>query len=300
MVSKEQLELENYRSKNQLMFVLLVVSTVLATVVDIVIQRPVEVILTIGVGGGVISAIFGILHYFRKTTRFLPYLGILGLAVILFAIMFLNPGVQNIGLLYLLLAMSALYLERRILWTGVIISASLLISYPILFPSLDLKLSNALLVLILTVIVLVFQERISAKFNRQIDELQEEVSKNLLNEQNQRKNTENQASVIRGSMENIEKQSSANYQSYQEMNHAINEVASGTQSQAESIDHIRQSVKNTNTRIKEMLESAVSILSQTDQSARMWRKDVPIPKPYKRISSIFEKHCIKWLKTLNN
>lgn len=115
--------------------------------------------------------------------------------------------------------------------------------------------------------VLILQERISAKFHKQIQQLQDDVSKNLEKEQHQRRNIEEQTGVIRSSMKSIESQSSASHQSYQEMNEAIQEVASGTQSQTESIDHIRKSVENTNRRIKEMLDSAVTILSQTDQSA---------------------------------
>lgn len=243
MNAKEKMELENFRSKNQLMFILLIVSTVLATIVDIVIQRPLEIILTIAIGGSVITASFGLLHYFRKGTKILPYFGIIGLTLLLSAIMFLNPGVQNIALLYLLLAMSALYLERPILWTGIGLSALLLIAYPFIIPSLDLKLSNALLVFALTAMVLILQERISAKFHKQIQQLQDDVSKNLEKEQHQRRNIEEQTGVIRSSMKSIESQSSASHQSYQEMNEAIQEVASGTQSQTESIDHIRNRLK---------------------------------------------------------
>ncbi|MBB6453891.1 methyl-accepting chemotaxis protein [Salirhabdus euzebyi] len=263
---QQEIQLLNLRKKNKIMLMMVFISTVLATIVDIMIQQPLQIILTIIIGGGSVCIVFGLLHYFNKLTSLLPYIGVIGLSAVISAILFLSPSLQNIALFYYILVCAALYLERGVLITGIISSVGLLLTFNFTFPELEINLVNALLVQALVIIVLILQQVLSERNTKQVYELQDNIEKNFYQEQKQREHIEEQTTVIRSSMVNIEKQSNDNQISYEEMNAAVQEVASGTQSQSESITDIRQSIESMNDLMKQMLLRVDTITDQTEIS----------------------------------
>ncbi len=243
---------------------MIVISVLLGTAADLALGSGLMITLITLIGGAVVIAIIGILHFSKKLVFQLPYFSVIGVSLVVVLIMFMSPTDQNIFLIYYLLVFAALYLNQIVFTVGVIISTVILVTFYIVNQDvLNTNLQFSLLMYALAVIVLFFQNKISNQLQKSVNELQNQVQLSLQKEQQQRVVLVDNTQIIAKNLTEIQNQSQTNHESTYEMNVAIQEVAKGAQVQSDSISDILAAVENTNTMVANMIEKVEEITEQS-------------------------------------
>lgn len=243
---------------------MIVISVLLGTAADLALGSGLMITLITLIGGAVVIAIIGILHFSKKLVFQLPYFSVIGVSLVVALIMFMSPTDQNIFLIYYLLVFAALYLNQIVFTVGFIISTVILVTFYIVNQDvLNTNLQFSLLMYALAVIVLFFQNKISNQLQKSVNELQNQVQLSLQKEQQQRVVLVDNTQIIAKNLAEIQSQSQTNHESTYEMNVAIQEVAKGAQVQSDSISDILAAVENTNTMVVNMIEKVEEITEQS-------------------------------------
>lgn len=243
---------------------MIVISVLLGTAADLALGSGLMITLITLIGGAVVIAIIGILHFSKKLVFQLPYFSVIGVSLVVALIMFMSPTDQNIFLIYYLLVFAALYLNQIVFTVGFIISTVILVTFYIVNQDvLNTNLQFSLLMYALAVIVLFFQNKISNQLQKSVNELQNQVQLSLQKEQQQREVLVDNTQIIAKNLAEIQSQSQTNHESTYEMNVAIQEVAKGAQVQSDSISDILAAVENTNTMVVNMIEKVEEITEQS-------------------------------------
>ncbi|MFC0015898.1 MULTISPECIES: methyl-accepting chemotaxis protein [Allobacillus] len=252
--------------KNRLSIVFLFVVMVLGTSVTYSIGQTKLVILTILIGSLVTLLLVSTLVYFRKLSNVVPYILISGISLIIGTILTVaTTSGQTAALIYFLLITSSFYLSLPIFLFGFTISIGLFITFIYIHGETFLfDYTTSLLIFTLTSIVLLLQLVITSRNQKIMDELQTNNEEAIQKEQKQNQFIEQQTKKIQQSMDGIEWQSNTQKDALNEMNRAIQEIASGTESQAGTISDIHQSIGTTSMLLKNMVSDLNRIESETE------------------------------------
>ncbi len=267
MLEQNSLQLSGLLQKNRIMLIISGVCTLLATGIDISLKAPLLNILIILIGGSLLTGVLAFSYLKKKFISLTPYIAIIGLSAILATIMHTNPSDQNAFLVYFLLACSILYMDRKVFFVGTAIGVGLVVSYYMMYgSSFETNLGKTMLIMILVLVVFYLQLAIAKSMNVKMESLQEEVEERLGREQSSRQLLEDKTKAIAIELQNLTRTSEHNQHSFNEMNVAIQEIASGTQSQSETVSDIMSSIESTNELVNRMLTSAEVILEKTEQT----------------------------------
>ncbi|MCT2535680.1 methyl-accepting chemotaxis protein [Aquibacillus koreensis] len=253
--------------KNKIMLIMLSISVVLATIVEFSIDAAWKNIVTILIGGLILIAVVAIAHFKKVFVKVTPFIAIIGLAAILGTIMHFSISDQNVFIVYYLIACSVLYLEYKIYFVGSILAIGLVGSYYFMYgEQLQTEITNTLLILGLVLIVFFLQMKITKKLANNIEALTKENQLRFEDEQANRQGLQAKTKQIANELQVISESSEMNHHSFEEMNKAVQEVASGTQTQSDSVNDITNSIENSTKMIKQMLESTEVIISETGRA----------------------------------
>lgn len=255
----EQLNNETLRKKNKIILIMLMLSVILGTVVEMSLNKPLLLIWTIAIGGGILCAIIAFLHITNRLTKLISYMSIIGLVILLGAIIIISPSENNLSLIYFLLICSALYMNLILYAIGTCCGIGLLIfAFTLNGDIYSSDLGTYLLLFSLAIIVLFFQQKIMGNLERNLASSQVAMQEKLEAESNQRVVLAENSKVIADNMYTIEQQSEAEKAATQELNSAIQEIAAGAQSQGNAINDIMEAVETT-------AKQAVSMNGQVEQ-----------------------------------
>lgn len=250
MKSIEEIKKEDLTRKNSLVVKASFVSVILATVVDIAMQKEAAVILSIIVAGGLGVAIVAALHYFRKFTATIPYLSVILVSGVMFIIMENSVSSTAYFLVYFVLVLSAIYMNKYLLWLGSLLGFSIISLFTVFHHNeLPLELKNYVTIYLLfslVTVLLSFQLSISKRLSENIASAQRETEELLLKDREIQKAIEQNSIGISGLIEHVRVKSSENYQSAMEMNDSVSEISAGIQTQSDSIIDISRSLETTN------------------------------------------------------
>ncbi|WP_313798334.1 hypothetical protein [Cytobacillus sp.] len=114
----EEIKKEDLLRKNSLVVKAAFVCVILAALVDIVMKKDIAVVLSIIIAGGIGVGIVAAMHYLKKAMKLIPYLSIFLVAGVMFIIMENSVSPTAYFLIYFILAIAAIYMERHLLWLG--------------------------------------------------------------------------------------------------------------------------------------------------------------------------------------
>lgn len=246
---------------------MLIISVALAVIVDLLIGAELSVILSTLIGGGILIALVGFLHFTKKLSKVIPYIAVVGVTGVLGVIMSSGAAETNILMPFYLIATAAIYLDRKVLLTGMVLSAGLMVSYFLTVGSDSIaNLPNALLLLALVFVVLYLQDVIAKQFSNKVEEFSLQMVDSLQKEQETRQLIDENTEIIAQNIKDIREQAAVNQQSFAEVNTSIQEVASGMQSQSNAVTDIMDVVESTNGMVQDMLGRVTTISEHTNQS----------------------------------
>ncbi|MCA1030689.1 methyl-accepting chemotaxis protein [Bacillus timonensis] len=272
MISISQMKKEDLQRKNSLVVKATFVSVILATIVDIAMQKELAIILSIVIGGTLGVGTIAFLHYTKRFTNGIPYLAIAFVSITIFIIMQSSVTPTAYFLVYFIIATSALYMKRSILLIGSSLGLIILITFTLLhFQELPLETKNygtIFLLYILVSILLFFQLKLSDILSTNIISVQQQTEEMHKNDLERRTILEENTSIISGSVNHMKEKSEENFQASKDISTSVAEMASGVQAQAHSIHDITSSLEQTNQMVEKMVFSARELTNQSQATSQ--------------------------------
>lgn len=286
---------QNFRQRNKLVFVALSITVALAILTYFVVDFPVSTILTFAITELTILAILGVMH-FRfddKLGHLFPYTAIL-LTTLLFCLMAaLAPSITNLSQLFFILAISVIYMDRKILLTGGFAGILVLVLNVVLNAD-TLNLDSSMIIglffyyLIISIVLVAFQRvagNMIASITKSQLQSQELLARLEKHEAQLRQNVE----IISGNLEAISGMGAENEMSLKEMNSAFHEITKGAIYESEAAIEISSSVKTSNQQLENMFQSLHVLRSQVEQAAvSSERGDATVDEMYRLIGEFGE------------
>ncbi|MEH6940350.1 hypothetical protein [Bacillus sp. JJ722] len=254
MTEFEQIKLKDLNRKNSLVVNATFVSVIIATLVDIAMQRDLAVILSISIGGTIGVGIVAFMHYKKKGVTFIPYIAAILVSIILFIIMENSVAPTAILLVYFVIATCAIYMNKTILRMGFVLGLIMLTLFTFLHhDELGLELQNYVTIFLLHTLVSIlldFQLTMSSKFSQDIHSVQKVTA--LLYAQQKRNQVvlKKNTTIISQLMSSVHIQSAEHHEANIEMSSSITELAAGMNHQSDTIIDIRDSLL----KAREMIE----------------------------------------------
>lgn len=261
------------RRKNELMFRMVTVLVILATIVSIVTRQSFSVVLSLVLIGGLLIGLTGYLHYTKRWAQAFPYVAIGTASVLIAVTMFVDPSFTSLFIAFVLLTASALYMRRSLIVIGTSLGFTFTLVFLLVYGEengYDVQRAvTPLLIYILVTIILFFQQRAGSQLIQDLRDAHaraESLSQQgTERERKLRKNT----SVIADSMSDISMRSEQFQASSEEVSAAIQDIAAGMQTHSGTVTDITKSVEQTNKMVEEMATSAALLTSQSDVTKEM-------------------------------
>ncbi|WP_108670839.1 methyl-accepting chemotaxis protein [Peribacillus acanthi] len=272
MSKVEQVKRDNLVQKNSLVVKATLVSVILATVVDIIMKKDLAVILSIVIGGIIGVGMIAFLHYTRRWIHIIPYLAALLVSAVIFIIMENSVSPTAMVLVYFIIATTAIYMDKFILLLG-FISGLIVLGLFVYFhhDTLPLEPKNYVTIFLLHTLVsilLSFQLSISNKMASSLTEIQQETEHLLKKDQETSKVLKENTMVLNNMMSIVKSKSYENHASANEMALAINELSSGVQIQADSIQDINEAFMQTIKMVGRLSELSMHLLSDSEETEK--------------------------------
>ena len=250
MKTIEEIKKEDLIRKNSLVVKAAFVCVILAALVDIAMKKELAVILSIIIAGGVGVGIVAIMHYLKRAMKVIPYLSIFLVAGVMFIIMENSVSPTAYFLIFFILALAAIYMDRRLLWLASAIGLVVITVFTFMHHGqLPLEGKNYVtvyLLFILITILLTFQLALAKKLSENIVSAQKETQLLLENNNTMKETVANSTTNISSLIEDVKRLSKENYQSAIEMNDTIAEISAGIQTQTDTIIDITHALDETN------------------------------------------------------
>lgn len=268
--SLEELKQSDILRKNKLVAIVSLISVILAVIVDISIQQPLQITLTVAIGGFVFVGLLMFLNYKKIYLMQTPYISIVGLTIVLYFIMHGSASLSIILLPLYLLTTIAIYNMRSTLIFGLACALILSILF-FLSSSKEIGFTSeniAVYYLIFGIIVLTlfFQNLVTHKVTQDIQALQGNTEKMLEQQKNQSSQLELNTKTISDNIINIRRQGEDQVHSFNEMTIAVSEISSGMNTQNEAATTISESVENLNAIVQQLIESSNNLGEQTNNA----------------------------------
>lgn len=266
----EDLIREDILRKNKLVAIVTLISVLLATIIDIAIKQPIEVILTIIFGGFAFLAVLCLLIYKKILIKQTSYIAIVGLTVLLYAVMSASPSAPVLLLPVYVITTAAIYSDRFILLFSVICSVLLSIIYFITHHEV-LNYTPEIIIafyMIFAIVVttLLFQSIVTTRLSRGILDYQTKTESLLHTRQQQAVQLETSTYTIGENITNIRRQGEEQMHSFNEMTIAVSEIATGMNTQNEAAMTITEAIEELNKSIQELVQGSTHLSNQTESA----------------------------------
>jgi methyl-accepting chemotaxis protein len=288
---------EDLHRKNGLIVKATVISVILAAVADILLKKELIVILSIILGGGLSVLLVAILHYLKKGTRFIPYLAISLVAVVLFSIMATSVSPTAYFLVYFIVAVSALYMNRGILLLGTSLGLIILIVYTYLFGSnlpLDTKNYGTIFLLyVLVSVLLFFQLKLANLLSQNIISAQAEAAR-MIAENEERKNVlQENTTILSKNFKQVREQSEESEEAALNMSASIQEMASTVNSQNNTIQDIHFTLDGTTNMVQELVQAVEQLKHHSTETSKVSKEgEDRVTDLHQKMTSSYERMLI--------
>ena len=265
---------ENYE-RNKLIIKLVWISLGLGILVDLINKVPQSTLLSLLITGAAIGGLATFLTYKRIFEHLIKYLIVAGLAVLTYLIITSNPHIGNYMLLYYSLAIIALYHDFRPI---VIMGAANLFftNYffftlkDTLFMGLESKhLISMNLYMVLITLILAFQTRMGWNLRNALEEQRKNLLKDKESLEDLFSNIQTAAQTLNDCSISVHDHMTVMGRISGEVTAVSSEMASGIQSQAESLNGIKTSLDQTSQDTKEIVKASSELRNLSQSTAHI-------------------------------
>ncbi|WP_252502414.1 methyl-accepting chemotaxis protein [Sporosarcina sp. Marseille-Q4943] len=262
-----QLMKQDWLQKNRIMIIGFGIAGGLGLIAQLIQQSPLAIILSVAVPFTIALLFYLFSVKWDRLSPFVPYVLLLSNFVIaLGVIYFSEANLGTIGIIVLILALSAIHGKMLIMGFGLLLGiiALLLNNFNFVEPELvNASGSNLLLLFFLAGIVLFLVVRQNAKVFLQVEELMALTEAKVQEEERLKTKMENAFETITGYLARLQESSVSSSASQREMLVAINEVSIGSQHQADHISDIADEAERTNDVVNSVSIGFESIVTES-------------------------------------
>ncbi|WP_449537790.1 methyl-accepting chemotaxis protein [Ferdinandcohnia sp. Marseille-Q9671] len=266
----EDLKRQDIIRKNKLVVIVTLISIILAIVVEVSIGQPLQMILTIAIGGAVFLGVLCLFIYRNLFLRQTPYFTIIGLSVVLFIIMSSSQSAPIILLPLYLLTTIAIYNMRKTLIFGVLCAIGLSALFFVTnVQELDFATKDIIvyyLIFTIIIVTLFFQSIVTSSMIADIQTMNKQTAELLEARRQHATQLEESSQTISENITNIRRQGEEQMHSFNEMTIAVSEISAGMNTQNEAATTITESIEDLNRVVKELVKGSNHLSIQTDNT----------------------------------
>ncbi|MFS0821645.1 methyl-accepting chemotaxis protein [Bacillus sp. 1P02SD] len=270
ILSIEELKREDLIRKNKLVGLVSLISVILAIIVEAAIGQPLQMILTIGIGGAIFLSILHILIYKNLFLTQTPYFSVIGISVVLFVIMFSSQSAPIVLLPFYLLTTVAIYNKRKTLYFGVgcaiVITVLFFVTKGQEFGYTPKELIIYYLIFTVIIATLFFQSLVTGELIKDIQTTHKHTEQLLEMRKQHAAQLEANSQTISDNITNIRRQGEEQMHTFNEMTIAVSEISAGMNTQNESASTITESIENLNRVVQELVKGSNHLSTQTDNA----------------------------------
>ncbi|WP_262173734.1 methyl-accepting chemotaxis protein [Saccharococcus sp. Marseille-Q5394] len=261
---------QDWLQKNRIMIIGFGIAGGLGLIAQLIQQSPQAIILSVAV-----PFTLALLFYFSslkwdRLAPFVPYvLLLMNFSVALGVIYFSEANLGSIGIIVLILALSAIHGKMLIMGFGLLLGFIALLLNHLNFVEPELALAsgnNLLLLFFLAGIVLFLVVRQNGKVFVKVEELMELTQAKVQEEERLKNNMEQAVETITEYLAQLRTSSETSAASQREMLLAVNEVSAGSQHQADHISDIADETERTNDVVGSVSIGLENIVSQSEKA----------------------------------
>ncbi|RFB14932.1 hypothetical protein DZB84_16005 [Bacillus sp. HNG] len=270
ILSIEELKREDLIRKNKLVGLVSFISVILAIIVEASIGQPLQMILTIGIGGAIFLSILHILIYKNLFLTQTPYFSVIGISVVLFVIMSSSQSAPIVLLPFYLLTTVAIYNKRKTLYFGVVCAIVITVLFFVTkgqeFGYTPKELVIYYLIFTVIIVTLFFQSFVTGRLTQDMQATQEQTEHLLQMRKQHAAQLEGSSQTISDNITNIRRQGEEQMHTFNEMTIAVSEISAGMNTQNESASTITESIENLNRVVQELVKGSNHLSTQTDNA----------------------------------
>lgn len=268
--SMKELQAADLHRKNSLVVKAAALSVLLAVIVDALLKKEPALIVSIAAAGGAGAGIMAFLHYSKRWAAGLPYLAILLVTAVMLVIMENSVAPTAYSLVFFIAALSAIYMDRRILVGGAAAGFALISLFTYLHHSeLGLELTNYATVYLLyglVTLLLFFQTNLSRQFEDSIDRLHTQTGQLLERDRVTHVTVMNNAGILAEIVRSVKEQGDYAARSAAMIDGNISSVAAGIEGQSENIMGISRHLDRFAGHFRK-LSSLIAVLDEKAEAA---------------------------------
>ena len=262
--------LEVLHRRNKLLLKLLIGSLIASLALSIATDKPTSTILNILIAGGIIVSLIGGLVIKKKLVGLVMYFVTLGMGILSFLMINSVPDITAYFMVYLAIAFVTLYQNYRPIILaavlGIVQTNYFYFQYKeLLFPTVELSgLATINLFLVLVTAVLVVQSIFSEKLRKQLHFSLEQTNGAMCKVEQLLSKVKEAAEVLEGFSDKLTDSINSTETVSGEITLAFNSIASSIETQAHSVNEIRDSFENSNENVVKSVEHAkkMKVISQ--------------------------------------
>ncbi|MEH7225070.1 methyl-accepting chemotaxis protein [Bacillus sp. JJ1566] len=270
ILSIEELKREDLIRKNKLVGLVSLISVILAVVVEISIGQPLQMILTIGIGGAIVLSILFLLIYKNLFLKQVPYFSVIGISVVLFIIMSSSQSAPIILLPFYLLTTVAIYNMRKTLIFGVACAILITVLFFVTkgqeFGYTPKELIIYYLIFTVIIATLFFQSIVTGRLTQDIQETHKHTEQLLEMRKQHAAQLEASSQTISENITNIRRQGEEQMHSFNEMTFAVSEISSGMNTQNEAASTITETIEELNKVVQSLVKGSNHLSIQTENA----------------------------------
>lgn len=237
---------ENSRSmiqkQNRILIYILTFFIFLGVGAEIIVGAPAVNLITLGAGGAACLAVIGLFQYKQIAIKTIPFIAVISLTSIAFVIILSSDYVTNMLFTFYVLAVAAISLSLTVLVTGGVLGLALLVFFVIEKGEIigfDTRATAITLVFFVLVFAVLFiQVRVARRLLSNVQLALTESEKREAEQLQLTRTVQTGAKNVQSQMSILKEESNANSESMREMRIAFQEIATTSQSQAESASDI--------------------------------------------------------------
>ncbi|MBB6454646.1 methyl-accepting chemotaxis protein [Salirhabdus euzebyi] len=256
------------KKQNRTLIQILTFGVLLGLGAEAVVGAPLMNMIALGGVGFLMLGLATILYKKNIGPQFIPYIAIIGVAVVAVIIIHSSPYVTNMLFAFFLLGVAAVSLSIRVLTTGAFFGIGVL-AYFVIEKGEALGFNSRTIVMtmvffVLVYIVLYIQVQMAKSLLENVNESLDK-SNALLEERNQQSTKIREtASVVNNLIQKIHDDSKNQSRAMTEMSQSFNEVGSAADSQVEAVSDITKLSSQSNERIQQLMDS-FKVLAQAGE-----------------------------------
>lgn len=262
--------LEDLRRKNHFMFYLLIACSSLAIFIELVTKQPfMNTVIIIIVACIVIPLTWYSINR-RKFERVTPFIVLMCAFICLFTIQMGTAYATNMILPFFVLTISAVYMERKVLYLGILLTILMDVYFILFQAKISLipaeKYATVFLLTALVAIILFFQSRINGRTQESIKKNRESIIRFYQDSDALQKLVLENADLVSANIQEIAAHGEQNLSSFKEMKVGIEEITAGMQTTSEDVFDIGESIEIANSSIITMSDSAQGVMRKTQRT----------------------------------